>query len=217
MSTIVLDIETTPTEVPEDYIAAKEAELREEYQREDTIQKYLAKAKDKWKFEIGGSNPICIGMINLRENTKWVLQSTDTALLLTSFLDKLSTWSSYSPTTLKLVGFNLLGFDIPQLHSALCRYNINPPVLGTVSAFPLRDTQILDLMYKPFGYQFTKRSLNYYLRAFGIPLKEGDGSLVQAMWEEDLKDNGARVSTYCMQDVERTAQLYRQIKIWRDI
>ncbi len=205
---IVIDIETIPSEMDPLYIDEQSIKLREKYQKEETVQKYLEKLEDSWKWELGGCIPIAVGLkqVSTKENEEWVLASADTRLLLEeSFKQIRRMWDQSPMGTRSLVGFNILSFDLPVLHSTACRLGVDFPI-------HIDQRDVIDLIHQPYGKARGRESLNRYLYAFGLERKTAQGAEVSEMWAQDLQDGGSRVADYCMSDVRLEAQLFNRLQ-----
>lgn len=208
---IVLDIETIPTEIDPAYATEQEAKLKEKYAKEETVAKYMAKLPDQWRWELGGSKPICIGLKSLVTEEAWAFQSPDTKLLIETALKKMEEFSKAgTPAVPKVIGFNIISFDLQVLNTQCSQLGINPRSLAP-SVFPLRESNVVDMIYKPYGKARNRESLARYLHAFGLPPKTNDGSEVEELWRLDQADGGKRVSEYCLSDVRLEGELYKRL------
>lgn len=214
---IVIDIETIPTEIDQAWLEEKKEKIVRSYKTENTIMKHLEEAADSWKWELGGTQVICVGMKNLNTGKLQAFSGADEKVLLSEVGAEFQDWTKrlgdgthYERKPLQLIGFNIQNFDIPHLHVACSRNNLLPP-------FRLHRYSVTDLIDWPYGYQLGRRSLNYYLRAFGVEGKTGNGADVARLWKEDQEKGTNQVAEYCKADVEKTAELYlRMGEMWQD-
>lgn len=214
---IVIDIETIPTEIDQSWLEEKKEKIVRSYKTENTIMKHLENAADSWKWELGGTQVICVGMHNINTGATKVCSGADEKVVLTEVADVFRDWTKrlgdgthYERKPLHLINFNLLAFDLPQLHVAYARHGLPVP-------FKLHRYSVTDLINWPYGYQLGHRSLNYYLRAFGIEGKTGSGAEIPRLWKEDQENGTNQVAEYCKADVEKTAELYlRMGEMWQD-
>lgn len=207
---IVLDIETIPTPVEDWFVEMKREQLAQEYKKEETIQKHLDDSIAVWWKEWGGSKPVAIAMKNLLNQELWGAANPDPDQLVSDWIAKLSEWT-FPSSPIKFVGFNVTGFDLLNLHIVLAKRKEQLPILK------LGRYDIIDLADVPYGFKVDRKgkTLNYYLRAFGIEAKTTIGSEVLKLWEADLQDGGTRTLDYCKSDVERTAMLLDKLSlIW---
>lgn len=207
---ITFDVETIPTEVNPEWLAEQESAIREEYVKEDTIQKYLAKAKDSWRWEWGGSIPVAIAMVT-DTGYEWSGCSTSPKDLIEEFFGRIQNLKSMGTGNIRLCGFNVLAFDIPVLHSAAAKYDIELPI-------KLDNGSLIDLSFYPYGKARDKgrKRLNDYLRGFGIESKIAHGSEVEQMWADDLKNKTESVRQYCLDDAQKEAMLLKKMQqFWR--
>lgn len=214
---IVIDIETIPTEIDQAWLEEKREKIVRSYKTENTIMKHLEEAADSWKWELGGTQIVCVGIKNLNTGETKTLTCSDEKLLLETLYFAVRDWTKrlgdgthYERKPLQLIGFNIQSFDLPHLHVAYARHGLPAP-------FKLYKHSVTDLINWPYGHQLGRRSLNYYLRAFGVEGKTGNGADVERLWREDQEKGTNQVVEYCKADVEKTAELYlRMGEIWQD-
>lgn len=112
-----------------------------------------------------------------------------------------------------LVSYNGIGFDLPVLlHSAMkLDIPVSPQMYSDLTK-KYDNRYHYDLMQILAGWDKTKwKSLDFYLKLFGIGEKSGDGSQVYDMWKVGEYD---KVKAYCEQDVAMTAKLFERLEPW---
>lgn len=202
---IVFDIETIPRAIPESFLLKKKQKLEEEYAKPETVEKHLEDWKaNKWCFQPGASQPICIGLYP-DKGPLAVFANTDETRLAADLLEWF--WELarvHGHTGHKLVGFNIKKFDLPQLMFSVAKLGKKLPV-----TFGKWD--YIDLMKEPYGYDTGPYSLAYYAEMFGLEGKLMDGGQVTEVW-----DNGKgidKIKAYCGQDVMITHALFEKFKL----
>jgi 3'-5' exonuclease len=119
-----------------------------------------------------------------------------------------------------IVSFNGIGFDVPILarRAMIQDISVAPGMLSDLTRRQEYNTFHHDLMQllahrNAFSGKLETKSLEYYLRLFGIGSKtEGwDGSSVYPAWKDGRMDE---IVAYCRQDVEMTAKLYLRVMPW---
>lgn len=204
---IVIDIETVPRTIPDEILAWKKKKLEEKYVKPETVASHLADWVDNgWIFQPGGSRPVVVGLFDSISNHAVALCSDDEVELGTMVADYFTRIHEATPMAemIKLVGFNLLSFDLPQLMATIQKANVEIDPPGKFGRY-----DIIDLINQPFGYNAGMYSLEYYGHAYGLGHKSGDGKSVLENWKADLADGGSRVKDYCLKDVEITNSLFK--------
>lgn len=105
-----------------------------------------------------------------------------------------------------IIGFNILNFDLPttMFRSAMLGVKSHPISLRRYSTKP-----VVDLMEILAGWDKSKyKSLNWFLKRFGIEEKSGDGSQVYEMYKAGKVDE---IREYCRQDVLKTKELFYRV------
>lgn len=216
---LALDIETVEKPMPEDVLAEftknKLEALREEYQKEDTVQKHLLKSQgqflDRWKFSREGARIICIGVYEPEVSNRWAVQSGDEeAVVRTAFNHIRSITQEGHSNVQRIFTFNGDKFDLPILLAAACRYKLK---LG----YPLKI--FTDLMKWPLEIGLGMISLERLAAIYGVEWPETeipgfpnpDGSQVAAMHDADGRDAGGRVAKYCADDCQVTWEIGNRI------
>ena len=168
-----------------------------EYQREDTITKHLEARVSRAKFEFDGCKPCCIGICVIDgANELYAARSGVDAIELASWLGE--QLNVLRPV--KLIGFNVLGFDLPIMQRWMARS-------GVTLERPFGRYDVVDLMNEVAG--FGKRvSLDRACRAYAIPTSDSDGSMVEGWY---VAKNMQAIERYCLEDVNATVGLYRKV------
>lgn len=130
--------------------------------------------------------------------------SVDEEIFLRNYLAKLSEYDV-------LVGFNCFSFDsrILLLRSAV--HDVEMPFRFDRKKYSSTGNHIdLRMVLQDWG-TFESGKLSFFLDMFGLGGKsEGiDGSMVQGLWTDGKHDE---IGKYCVQDCERTFQLFQKIK-----
>lgn len=204
---LVIDCETLPRPIPPGIYKDKMEKLKDRFTTPSVIEKNAKEwAEESAFFQPGLSQVIAIGACDpdsgnvevfCDENEQKVLN-----LFATYYIDFVRRNANVF-SNVSLVGFNIKGFDLPQMM-------VN---LGSLKPeYKLNRRRIIDLMDEPFGRSTNKYSLNYYLEIFGLPLKEGSGKDVLKNWELDKADKGTRVADYCRSDTYKTAALFNRYR-----
>jgi hypothetical protein len=120
--------------------------------------------------------------------------------LLTGFWAFVADLGIHEP--IQLVGFNVIGFDLPILMRRSCLLGVTPTVKWTPRKY--QHDSVLDLMQEWVGWD-GYASLKDVCRECGIPEPEGDGADVATMTPEQ------RIA-HCKSDVEATRALYNKGK-----
>jgi len=112
-----------------------------------------------------------------------------------------------------LASYNGIGFDLPVLlHRAML---LNIPVPPGMYADITKRYSVryhYDLMQVLSGWDRTRwESLDFYLRRFGIGVKEGNGKGVYKLWKEGKFE---QIEEYCKKDVELTCGLFSRVEPW---
>jgi len=105
-----------------------------------------------------------------------------------------------------IIGFNILNFDLPSImfRSAMLGVKSTPISLRRYSTKP-----VVDLMEILAGWNpQNRKSLNWFLKRFGIGEKSGDGGQVYDMYKAGKMDE---IREYCRKDVELTKELFYRV------
>lgn len=203
---IIFDVETVVRDIPQNIADAKMKNLRGRFVKEEVIQKNFEEWKnDTWAFQPGGSRPIAVGVCieTMGSDTLFDVKASDDEGGLARWFGEILKANPLH----KLVGFNIKKFDLPQLVVSMAKANI---LIN--QRFGRYD--VIDLMKEPWGHDCGFFSLEYYATMFGLPVHEGDGSMVAGWWEEDKKDGGTRVKDYCLQDVQLTKHVFDKFRLF---
>jgi predicted PolB exonuclease-like 3'-5' exonuclease len=117
-----------------------------------------------------------------------------------------------------LVSYNGIGFDIPVLlrRAMYLDVSVDPKLAAMLMQRQEKNHIHYDLMQilglrSPFGGRMEVKSLDAWLKRFGMDAKTGNGGEVFGWWS-----NGeiGRVVEYCANDVERTGNLFNRVAPW---
>jgi len=232
---LVLDLETIPSQrldVLQRIHADAEKETKQikapsNYKDEAKIVEYITQKSneildgvdDTWRktsfdggyghicvigFMIQGSNPIAL----YKEGDDHVANEIG---IIKSFYEILQ--DAYIPNEglVKLIGHNLVNFDLRFLYQRSIVLGIKPPSFITFDAKPWSEN-VFDTMIKWAGVG-NRVSLNKLADILGVGQKgiegeEFDGSMV---WDAVKNGEIAKVAEYCKQDVRLTADIYNRL------
>lgn len=111
--------------------------------------------------------------------------------------------------SVKVIGHNVAGFDLPFIKHRSIIHGVKPPpvILKAMNAKPWGN-EIGDTMLMWSDNRDKRVSLDKLCKALGIPGKDGfDGSMVAETWPKDPQ----KVIDYCKDDVERVRQVYKRL------
>lgn len=111
--------------------------------------------------------------------------------------------------SVRVIGHNVAGFDLPFIKHRSIIHGIKPPgvLLKAMNAKPWGN-EIGDTMLMWSDNRDKRVSLDKLCKALGIPGKDGfDGSMVAETWPKDPQ----KVIDYCKDDVERVRQVYKRL------
>jgi hypothetical protein len=191
MREVVLDIETTP---------CPEAEWNALLEKAPSLQK---KERTESALDWSVGRIVCIGLIVLdaHQEQEHCFAGSDEASVLRDF------WGAIRPND-RLVGHNLIAFDLPYIQARSVVNQIKPSRsldLRRYSTAAVYDTmQVWANWDRP---RFPK--LELLAAVLGLDSKTGSGDQV-AIWVE--ANDWDRVRDYCMQDVRLTRDIYRRMK-----
>lgn len=119
-----------------------------------------------------------------------------------------------------VVSFNGLTFDLPVLirRAMYSDISVSPQMIANLTKRQDINRHHYDLaallgLRSPFSGAVEVKSLNYYLKRFGLGSKANgmDGSLVYPLWKEGRLDE---IREYCTGDVMETAKLFQRVAPW---
>lgn len=200
MTHIIVDIETLPLPVPPDAIAEKRLELMEQYKKDETIESHLQAWIQKFRFKPEGAQPVAIALSSVvrgKATEPEGIQTDNENEIAKFFVDYLN--EEPQP---KLVGYNILGFDLP----VLCRVLFNS---GLELNQKVTKWGRIDLMREPFGYGFDNSGgFKRMCKMYGVELCGVTGDEVENLWAKDQAEGTQRVLEYCKDDVRGCAELF---------
>lgn len=196
-----IDIETLELPMDEEVFSAYEAEVREELQREDAIQKRLEKFKSRWKFEPGGSKLLAFGAMRIDAMDEYWICTDDEKTVVRGIQHFIN---EECPD--RLVAFNGDKFDFRNIAIAIARHT---PFCELMSV----DYKLYDISKKPMYCEFT--SLASFAKTLGIEGKSGDGSQVANYWEADKANGTSMLKEYCLHgDCRIVKEAYRKLSLF---
>lgn len=222
MNTIIIDIETLPTDRQDvrDFISAT-VKPPATMSKPETIAKWVAESKAEAVDEAvsktgldGTFGRVCvIGWALDDESPQTVQSADDEAFVLQAFADRMNKIPLSEQYTTLIVGHNVSGFDLRFLIQRFIVNRIKPPLViqRAAQAKPWEADKVFDTMIqwsgagaKPGG------SLDKLCLALGIKSPKGDidGSKVAAAVAAGRIDD---VAAYCRDDVTATRAVYRRM------
>lgn len=230
----VLDIETIPAQsLPEECIPKFDeggvavGNLKDPFKIRDKIEEARAKFEadlDKRMSLDADFCEICCAVFMTGDGE--VLEFSQEDALLIEIWDLIT---GCALSKIPLVTFNGMSFDIPVLlrRAIYNDVSVSPSLAKALLQRQEQNTVHFDLMQilggrSPFSGKLEARSLDFYLKRFGIGGKGGgltasdpsavmDGSMVYPAWKEGRID---AIVEYCKQDVLQTAELFKRIAPW---
>lgn len=201
---LVFDVEAAPIENVEEYL--DEPTPPANYTKLETIAAWKVRARQeqiaKASLDIDLARVVAIGIEHAGVCRVETLQASSEIEMLHWF------WSymgSITPT--HLVGYNVIGYDLPLLLRRSLYLGVKAPA---ISLNKYRHPDVDDLMYAlSFDGAFKFRPMSFYLKRFGIPhddpIKGEDipGLVAAGNWQA--------VADHCRKDVEATAALARRL------
>jgi len=154
------------------------------------------------KFRVGGNQIVAVGLGVVNDTSIMHLESfvgPDPNELMALTVGYLREVGRYS-----FVGFNVEGFDLPILNLAMHKAGLRLPC-------KIGKWDTLDLCERPFKRRYKLKDL---ADIYGLERVEGDGSGVQALWDEQNLD---AIKNYNLSDVKITAELYQILARFYDI
>jgi hypothetical protein len=206
---IVIDIETAPIDGAASYL--EEPTAPSNYVKQKAIDRYVAKAKEEQLGKcsldpdlarivaIGTHQEGCDPIVTICKN------QNEERKALADF------WHLIEPYPFpKIIGYNVVGFDVPMLLRRSLYLNVKAPALAINN---YRHPDLIDLMMEmSFDGTLTWRGLDFYVKRFGLtvpddPLEGGGAAIGKAVAEDRWDD----VSAHCLSDVAKTVALARRL------
>lgn len=161
----------------------------------------LTAVLDKRRFDIGGKRMIscALGVANRFTNQVENIEcksGEDLNAICNFIVDYLDEYPEK-----RLIGFNHLGFDMPEIMKSAALCNSRP------LRVPLGKWDFVDLS----AFPYKKNKLKDSCAAFGFPLHEADGSSVASFYEAG---NWEKIEEYNKHDVLITGKLYLATARW---
>lgn len=204
MNHLIFDIETLAIPVPDSTKAEWRKEIAEEYVKEDTILKKLEAKIERAKYDFDGCRPIALSACLILGGGEKVFSSIvheDSTEVAKHFH---ALCQDYAPV--KLVGYNIKGFDLPILYRWMALADLK-------FRTKIGRYDIIDLMDHVSGFG-KKVSLDRACTAYGIKCSEYDGSFVDPWYR--AKD-WHRIEAYCVADVQCTLELYEALTRFQNL
>ena len=212
---IFFDIETIPCQLPgvlDEFKAAVQAPAQ--YKKPESIAEWIKENRDsegesawlKTSLDGGMGHVVCIGWaVDNGEPVSRQANSTSTErTIIADFFDELKSIGAGQ----KLVGHNIIGFDIPFLWKRAMVLGIKPPFTFPRSPKPWGET-VADTMLLWDSTQRAGGSMDRICRLMGIEGKgDMDGSKVWPMWRDGQVD---AIAEYCRGDVSRTREMFKRM------
>jgi predicted PolB exonuclease-like 3'-5' exonuclease len=120
--------------------------------------------------------------------------------------------ASRNPMSVRWVGHNITGFDLPYLFMRCMVHGLNDPLLPNPREMKPWDTmKVFDTLYQLAGTNTKGMGLANVCKLFGIEsaMPDIDGSMVWQMWQDG---EHSKVADYCEDDVRMTRELFYRIR-----
>lgn len=205
---LVFDLETYPIDGAKDYLEPVSAPSN--YVKPEAIANYVAKESANQVGKCALDPDLCrvVALGAYRSDEDW---SVDLAITEDAERDLLlNFWDALGPYPYpKLIGFNVLGFDLPVLirRSQYLGIPTKPIALGR-----FKHPDVDDLMkLLDFDGAIKTHSLKFYARRFGVLVPDPiDGKDIGALVTAGEWD---KVSSHCKADLFTTAALARRLGV----
>lgn len=224
---IVLDIETIGCN-DQDLIAEITAKVKPpgNMKKFDTIQKWEAEERPQAVADAiartsldGTFGRVCIIGWAIDEGEPQVLVTEDEPELLTSFFAELSPIlepQDGHPPSVRWIGHNLIGFDLPFMRKRCMIHGIRPPAaLLLAMAARSWDASVADTMIMWDADRDKRISLDMLCKVLDIPSPKADGIDGSKVAELFTAGEYERLGEYCAADVIATRRCYIAMT-WQD-
>lgn len=223
INNVYIDIETIPRDTFYKDEIAESVKPPANYSKPESIAQWWAEkgqqAKDDAVHSLG-LMPAYNQIVSLSwawdEECPTTYSGEHEAAILLCFIDDLSEKASKARNgySMRFVGHNLIGFDLPCIWWACIRNDVPYSFLPHPRQIkPWETMKAVDTLYQLAGTERKGYSLANMAKLFGIPdpMPDMDGSKV---WELYKQGKYREIGDYNQVDVEITRQLYRRIKQW---
>jgi 3'-5' exonuclease len=217
ISNIFLDIETIPGETFMARQAMEAVRPPATYKKKESIDAWWqesGEAAKKAAMHSLGLHPAYCKIVALswaiNDKSPTTYYGDDEKATLEVFLEDLKSalGAEKCGYSYRLVGHNIVGFDLPVIYTRCMLNGINSPLLYNPREIKPWDTQkVFDTLYHLSGGNTKGWSLGNCSKLFGIPDKfpDADGSMV---WESWRQGQHSGVADYCENDVEIVRHLF---------
>lgn len=217
---LYVDIETTPDQRPGALDKILETiQPPGTMSKPETIAKWMAEqrpaaAEEAWRKTAlnGGRGHVCVIGYALNDAEPSAVASADPKderdMLAHFFgeLDRMSNTGRFPP---RIIGFNVIGFDLRFMFQRAVVLGLKPPHWLPFDAKPWDSDKVLDVMVAWAG-QHNFESMDAVCQALGLAGKgDIDGSMV---WDYVKAGRLAEVVAYCQDDVRRTRELHYRVE-----
>lgn len=201
---IVLDIETCPIDGVEAYL--EEPTAPGNYSKPEAISSYIAKAKqeaaNKAALDLDLCRIVALGVIDVSSPDMPSLllcrdQSEEIAALNVY-------WTAFR--TAHVIGYNVLGFDLPVLLRRSLYLGVKAPQLQLDKYKHPTVTDLMMVLSNNGAQKF--RGLAFYLKRFNLPATEGDGAIVPGWVAAGEFD---KVEAHLRSDLQSTLALAQRV------
>lgn len=231
MKTAVFDIETIPLQgLPEEMVPAPNMEdvkygnakdpIKRQAIEDEYVRKFYEQLDKKMATDPDYCQVVCfVGMRGYDENEdpyQLVAPNTEdeTALVVQAW-----DWiESMVRREIPLVSYNGIGFDIPVLlrRAMYLDVSVDPKIAAMLMQRQEKNHVHYDLMQilglrSPFGGRMDVKSLDSWLKRFGMDVKTGNGGEVFGWWSNGEIE---RIVEYCEHDVLLTGELFDRVAPW---
>ncbi len=217
MINLVFDLETTPTDDPTQ-IEEISASVKppSTMSKPETIAKWVendkpgavADAIAKTSLDGTYGRICCIGRAwgDAKASARC---SSDEAGLIAEFFDEVSSAVRSAKVPLRLIGHNIIGFDLPFLWKRAVLQGIKPPACIDFRAKPWGDS-VCDTMLMWDNDKQKRISLDRLCRVLGVPTSKSDmdGSKVAEYFRNGRFEE---IASYCADDVAATRACFNRL------
>lgn len=204
---IYFDIETEPLSPEECEIFMPDFEAPSNYKDAVKIADNIAEQKAKW-LERAALSPLtgkvlAIGFKDDASDEITILHGDDEEYILRTFIS-----NAKDVSAAPLIGYNIIGFDIPFLKRRAWKYGIKVPAWWTAKAGWGKAPMVVDLMeeWKCGDYRAAFAKLDHVAKFLGLEGKTSD-SLAKNFGDVYRSDETAALE-YLTRDVELVEEIY---------
>jgi 3'-5' exonuclease len=207
---VFFDIETEGLPAAEAGQFMPDFEAPANYKDPEKIADNIAEQSAKW-FERTALSPLtgrvlAIGLKDMGDDEVHIIHGEDEAAILREFVDLCQ-----GVTCAPLVGYNILGFDLPFIRKRCWRHGIKVPSWWTAKQGWGKAPLVIDLMieWQCGNYRDAFVKLDSVAKFLGLAPKTSDS--LAKRFGEVYRTNQAEVLEYLERDVELVEEIYGRI------